>query len=256
MPLLSLGLGFAISRKAAGRAIVLLCAGVFLYVSVLQAFNSLGRLNPLYDPKLNGVAERVTILTDTVANFDTLARDMLGEDDAIAYQRFILAPFSWYFIDSYDGGMPGETMFYGLYASVPRILWPDKPAYTPGQEFSGIYRGWESQSFLAIGFPAEAYWSLGWTGVLLGSTIIGLQLGFLTRKWFAFRAHGLSHSGVFFLAPLLVFSAAWVESSISLGFISGFTRFVLLVLFLDLALRCVVAIGSRIRQRPSVIAAP
>ena len=249
MPLLSLGLGFAISGRSIGRALVLIGAGVVLYVSVLQAFNSLCRLHPLYDPELNSLEQRIAILSSTSANFSSLAQEMLGESDVMAYQRLILAPYSWYFIDSYDGGMPGDTIFYGLYASIPRVLWPDKPSYTPGQEFAGAYRGWESETFLAIGFPTEAYWSLGWTGVIIGAAIVGVQIGFLTRKWFAFRAHGLSHGGVFILAPLLVFSAAWVERSIGVGFFSGFTRFMVLVIGLDFALRFIMAAATRIRQR-------
>jgi hypothetical protein len=70
----------------------------------------------------------------------------------------------------------GATMGYALYAMVPRIIWPNKPAVTRGAWFS-VYIGFarsEDKAF-SLGMTAigELYWNFGLAGVFLGMLLIG-----------------------------------------------------------------------------------
>ena len=120
---------------------------------------------------------------------------------------------------------------------IPRILWPDKPLIAPGSEFDTIFRGYIAQSSLAIGFIAEAYWNLGWLGVLLISAMIGLEIGWFTRRWHLFCQEGWSYSGIFFMGPLVLQQSLWVETNIVGGYVGGMVKLMLFVLAVDIAMR-------------------
>ena len=75
-------------------------------------------------------------------------------------------------------GLIGPVLIEGLATIfVPRFLWPDKPAYTPGAWFTW-YLGQaaspeEATTSTAMMLPTEWYWMFGWAGVICGMAFLG-----------------------------------------------------------------------------------
>lgn len=87
-------------------------------------------------------------------------------------QAFAMAQF--------DGGRRGETVELGLYALVPRTLWPGKPIMTPGAEFNYAMTG-STTSQSTPGIFGEAYWNGGWIAVVLVSLYVGFLMVWVDR---------------------------------------------------------------------------
>ena len=106
--------------------------------------------------------------------------------------RFAYAPIATFFMARYDSGIPGDPYAYVFASVVPRVLWPDKPLIGgAGARAYFILRGQEGTSIGMTHF-AEAYWALGWWGILIfipGGLILsviawrGTQL-ILDERWF------------------------------------------------------------------------
>jgi hypothetical protein len=217
---------------------LIVLATTAVYFAGLAELVNLARLHGTYDPLLNSPLQRVNILWDTSGNMAELASQHYR---GVAAQRFSIAPFEAHFIALYDSGSPGDSLRNFFNVLIPRAIWPDKPIISPGTEFDLAFRGFVLQSSLAIGFIAEAYWNLGWTGVILISGMIGLQIGWFTRRWLLFCQHGLSYAGIFFMAPLVLQQSLWVETNIVGGYVGGMVKLMLYVAAIDMLLRVYIA---------------
>ncbi len=83
-------------------------------------------------------------------------------------------------IREYDSGHPGDSLALFLSVFVPRFLWPDKPIITQvAVDFNFAATG-IGTSASSPGLFAEAYWNLGWPGVVLLMIPYGIILGALT----------------------------------------------------------------------------
>jgi hypothetical protein len=91
-------------------------------------------------------------------------------------------------IDRYDAGMKLNTLGNAFAVLVPRLLWPDKPIITQvGADMHFlVFR--QTGSALGIGHFAEAYWNLGWSGIVLFTAVLALILSVFTRISMAFMA--------------------------------------------------------------------
>jgi hypothetical protein len=81
-------------------------------------------------------------------------------------------------MDQYDKGKSGDT-FLSLapYVLVPRLLYPDKPIMTPGEELNYLLtHRLNDETRICFGVFGEGYWNGGWWGVVLFSTIVGVSL--------------------------------------------------------------------------------
>src|SRR5450759_2142370 len=63
---------------------------------------------------------------------------------------------------------------------IPRIIWPDKPVITYGHEFTFLVTGAEGSGGSGAGFFGEAYWNLGWSGVVLAAVWTGIIHAIMT----------------------------------------------------------------------------
>lgn len=72
----------------------------------------------------------------------------------------------------------GETYWLTIISVVPRAVWPDKPLIMGGSKtvtrFSGIQFG--ATTSVAMNYMFEMYVNFGYTGVVLGMTLLGLFL--------------------------------------------------------------------------------
>lgn len=84
-----------------------------------------------------------------------------------------------------EGGFRmGETMTYGFYSVVPRILWANKPEVPKGAWFTSFLGGGEAlggrKVYVCETAVGELYWNFGLPGVFGGMYLIGILLG---RLW-------------------------------------------------------------------------
>jgi hypothetical protein len=236
LPPVVLGLGWWLSGHMRKSALALFAGLTLVYFSGFAELVTVSRFHVSYDPVTNSVSDRAGIIADSIGRVRELKSDGA---DARLLQRFTLAPFQAYFMNLYDSGAPGDSLDMIPVVLIPRALWPDKPIIAPGAEFDLIFRGYESESNLGIGFVSEAYWNLGWAGVLLVSMFIGLTIGWFTRKWLLFAEHGEAHLGAFLFSPLVVFSSLHVEKSIAGGFVGGPIKLAIAIIMVDLICRMI-----------------
>jgi hypothetical protein len=132
---------------------------------------------------------------------------------------------------------------------IPRVLYPDKPRATIGQEFGHRYSliGDEDE-VTSINLPwlPEFYANFGRSGVLLGMFGVGLFFRFLVEKFNVPRARRIEYV----LGITITFSLFYAESNFSL-MVGGVLLTYLALLVLLRLLATTSAIG---RRRPSWIA--
>lgn len=234
LPLLSFLIGLWIVPRTRPVAGIIALLTVVAYFTGLADILNYGRLHASFDPLKNTPFDRIGIILDTMGSAEEIAGQHYR---GTLIQRFSIAPFEAHFIALYDSGAPGDSLKHMFDVLIPRIIWADKPLIAPGTEFDTIFRGYIAQSSLAIGFVAEAYWNLGWIGMFLISAMIGVEIGWLTRRWHLFCQEGWSYSGVFFLAPLVLQQSLWVETNIVGGYVGGMVKLMLFVMAIDVAAR-------------------
>lgn len=167
------------------RAIVVAAAlGLFVVTPIIQ----LARVNQSgqYGPG-GGSATRVQHAAETIpsrieryltglpdtalAGFDIINRRTDGSEAfALAYR----------YTPSVRGYMLGEHWPEIFISLIPHYLWPNKPTYNEGEQFSVIYAGRTraSGAGLAVAptLPGNLYVNFGWPGVLVGMFVLGLLL--------------------------------------------------------------------------------
>lgn len=78
----------------------------------------------------------------------------------------------------------GYTLLPMVMAFIPRLLYPDKPSIPTGQIMSRQFHLSESEdTYSSPSHLGELYWNFGWSGVLVGMTLVGLLLGFIGAKF-------------------------------------------------------------------------
>ena len=148
---------------------------------------------------------------------------------------FSAAPFQAFLVEQYDEGRPGDSLQSAWAAAVPRILWPDKPDVTRfGRELYGLVTSTSNpQSALAPTYTGEAYWNGGWPAVVVVSIFVGLELGWLTRRWLLLASGRSSGFGILIMAIPSALLAFWVESWIAATFVGGFLTLAILINAID-----------------------
>jgi len=187
----------------------------------------------------------VTSLSDAVQCLDDGWKDFgqprsKAQDDSVL-GRFSAAPLQAFLVQQYDEGRPGDSLQSIWTAAVPRVLWPDKPNVTRfGAELYGLVNNTSNgKSALAPTYTAEAYWNGGWPAVVLVSILVGLELGWLTRRWLRLAQGRSSGLGILIMAIPAALLAFWVESWIAATFVGGFVTLAILINALDVATRAV-----------------
>lgn len=84
-----------------------------------------------------------------------------------------------------NGFYEGYTMQYFAYVLIPRFIWPEKPLIMQGQwfalEIGAAYKkkNGSANNSINMTVPGEFYLNFGWPGVLLGSTLFGIFVGWI-----------------------------------------------------------------------------
>jgi len=245
MPSVALMMGLWVSSRSYKLPIVALILSLAIFW-VGNPMVATGRSLSQYDAFNNTLAERIEIFRETISAILIEKRTWLNpkgqprdnvnisEIRSIAHQiravgiRFDVASVQGFLINEYDSGRPGNTLVDMFTVFVPRVLWPQKPIITRfGSELSVTYHNDPRQgsSAMAPTYTGEAYWNLGWFGVLAISTYLGICYGLLSRLALA-AARGKNFA-YFFIAYPVCISAVFLESWITATYIRGMTMIVL-----------------------------
>jgi hypothetical protein len=121
--------------------------------------------------------------------------------------------------DGHIGGVPIKGL---VYIFIPRLLWPEKPLFSPGAWFTWYLGNAPSPetatSASAMMLGTEMYWMYGLSGVLIGMTLLGVLYAWCW-KWLV----GMSEKGPIPSAALFVLLATAIrlEEANTLYAISG-----------------------------------
>lgn len=90
------------------------------------------------------------------------------------------APAYIYELTERTGFQNGKTLSHIAISLIPRIFWPSKPEVTQGQWFASDNFGLDKVN-IGMLIVGELYWNFGYLGIIFGSFLIGISLGFLWR---------------------------------------------------------------------------
>ena len=180
-----------------------------------------------------------------------MAKDVLAgqaatsvHDDGDSFKRnltrFLHGPTQSFLVDEWRAGRYGNSLADAWVAVIPRVLWPDKPIVTRFSEelYGKMFRlaPEESTSAQAPTYTAEALWDYGWPGLLVVSVLLGLELGWFTRKWLQFIDGSSLQIGIVLFSVPIAKVAIVVETWIAASYIGGFVTLFILVKSVDLLL--------------------
>ncbi len=78
----------------------------------------------------------------------------------------------------------GYTLTPIAEAFIPRIVWPTKPAIETGQIMNQAFSVSDvADTYISPSHLGELYWNFGWAGVVVGTVVIGLLLGFVSARY-------------------------------------------------------------------------
>jgi hypothetical protein len=182
LTLLAVALGMYLTRPNLRRLIGWAALLLLLYVAVLSPFVLFARV--AY--RAQGV-EDVGQLKAAVSEFGATSRDDLaGLVPGVQtwWTRLNYANAQAFAMEDYDTGVGGDTFALLPYTVIPRIVYPDKPIMTTGQEFTLAVTGnWKLSDSTSTGAGAfaEAYGNGGWPTVLAACAYMGLLFGVFAR---------------------------------------------------------------------------
>jgi hypothetical protein len=178
IPLLSL---WYAKRKIPWKSLVVL---LLLLVFVVFPFYNTFRV---LDPRIPWKG-RVAVTAEIIRGWDV--EQYLDHSISAVKRRLALANSVAVVIRDVPRWVPyaqGQTLFLPTIAFfIPRVLWPDKPAFTMGRTFAETFRVvhiLDQDTRIAVTVPGELYWNFDLPGVVIGMALWGLALRFLYRRY-------------------------------------------------------------------------
>jgi hypothetical protein len=145
-----------------------------------------------------GYVERAQITLDWLTRESGQTEDT--SDRQGWWTRLSYAGPQAYAMELYAQGQAGRSLESAWMYFIPRAVWPSKPImYGPGLEFYKEVTGSKGKSFLGLSIYGDLYWQYGWSGVLIGSSLIGILFGVL-----ALRSLTWISAGEFIYLPVIL----------------------------------------------------
>ncbi len=176
-PILLVGLALVLRRVTAMRILAIGAALVFVLQALQPAIENARILHGMTigvsDAGLTGgtVGERL----DNVVSYwrdGPVIQEELGQGIA----RLSYLNIGTFLITEYNEGIGGSTMTGAFSTLIPRFIWPDKPIITDaGRDLHERIFG-VAASFIAPTTPADIYWNMGWSGILLIAPLLGIAM--------------------------------------------------------------------------------
>lgn len=152
-------------------ALAAIIMSVFIFVEPTTGYGRQELGSRYGELRAAGLLERVSILR---AYFSTDERFSNPENFQGSLVRFAYIHSAAPAVAQYDIGLPGNSFEHILYILIPRALWPGKPVFDMGANYTRLISGTDTSSTW-MGYFAEAYWNFGWTGI----PSIMIPLGFV-----------------------------------------------------------------------------
>lgn len=187
------------------RAALILTVATFLAISLFVNYFAVRK--DLRDAVWGGAAmsQRLDVVVDMFANFKMFSAKNPAHLTALD-KRLNQNYFVGVAADRLDRGhvdyLYGRSIKEGMFALVPRILWPDKPVYGGSPEIVREMTGLDLNinTSWGVGNVMEFYINFGRTGLVAGFLILGILLGILDRQAaLALREGRLGDVFLFFL---------------------------------------------------------
>jgi hypothetical protein len=169
-PSVMVGLGFVFHKPTLRRLAVF--AGVMMFVFTTIA-PVIGYTRNSAQAAYAGNATPLEVVSIYLSYFsDDTIIDV--EDTQDGWARLSYVNVGVFAMNQYDDGFPGNSLRYAPIIWVPRVIYPDKPFVTDiAREFTYAING-NYNSSTSPGIPAESYWNMGWTGVVIFSAVLAL----------------------------------------------------------------------------------
>lgn len=173
LPLLMYLLAHLFNRFSKIRLLALgvIIISVFVFVEPTTGY---GRQELSYrygELRAAGLTERLSILAQYFATEEKYTNQDNFQGSLV---RFAYIHSAAPAVAQYDVGQPGNSLEYILYVFIPRILWPGKPVFDMGANYTRLVDGTDTSSTW-MGYFAEAYWNYGWGGIIF----VMIPLGFV-----------------------------------------------------------------------------
>lgn len=249
VPVIGLFAGLLLSARSPRRIIPAGIVILLVYAFAAAPVVNEGRAYPTYRAE-NTMAQRLEIVG---ATWDLLGQSQGGGRQAQPFwSRVGLAPVQAFLIQQHEVGHQGNSFEGAWEAMVPRVIWPDKPIVTRfGEDLDAyFFRRANSGSALAPTYTAEIVWNLGWPGVVWVSALIGLEIGWLTRKWNQFTRNPTANIGILVFALPAILIAGRAETWVVPAFVGGFITLVISIKALDIGMPALTSLSRRRSMAP------
>lgn len=250
LPFVALAGGMLLDGKSRKSLTVFAVASVIAYFVVIAPTCNAGRNQPGYSAERNSIPERIDIVSRTWSSSAQGTTD--NSQLSTLSKRIIATPYQAFLIERYDSGANGNSITDAWQALIPRVFWRDKPNITRfGTELDALFYNRDEDNSLAPTYSAEAYWNGGWFELVLISILLGLELGWFTKKWNSLM-HGSSELGIFFFSIPVILSSFWIETWVVATYVGGFLTLVILIKAVDFGLPIFLTrLANRRRIRPA-----
>ena len=239
VPILAMTAGLYFGGYRRTAAALVAGTAVFYFTVLAPSVSELRALRQ-YHLEGNTISDRAALALEVTTGHSDPMFPVEPGDFEVQLIRFLHAPVQSYLIDEWRAGRYGNSLADAWTALIPRVLWHGKPIVTRFAEelYGRMFRRTpeDATSAQSPTYTAEALWNYGWFGVLAVSVLLGLELGWFTRKWLQFINGSKTQIGVvLFSIPIAKYSIV-VETWIAASYIGGFVTLAVLVTSVDLVL--------------------
>ena len=170
-PGVMIGLGFVFHKPTLRRLITFAVTMMFVFTTLTPV---IGYARAGAATAYAGDATPLEIASIYLSYYSNNTIVEVDENSQQGWARLSYVNAGTFAINRYDDGRPGNTLRYAPIIWVPRLIYPDKPHVTDiSREFTFEVNG-NYNSASTPGLPAEAYWDMGWLGVVVFSAILAL----------------------------------------------------------------------------------
>jgi len=200
------GSALTISSRSYGRVTAALVVVTYLGLTIFV--NYFESRTAIRDEVWGGAAleQRIDRVLGVASNFhwfdSTDALDLEALDQRLN-QNFFVGLAAKRIDEGQVGYLYGRSIWEGLQALVPRIIWPDKPVFAGSPKIVSEMTGLELSewSSFGIGNVMEFQINFGVGGVVGGFLVLGWLIGMLDRKAAAAERRGELDRAILFFLP-------------------------------------------------------
>lgn len=216
LPGVIIAIGFIYHRTTIFRILTLGLFVIVMFITITPIITYARNVNQEFyagDPSVSEIAD----IYQSYFSSEKVASSEDTKDYQTGWMRLSYMNAGSFEVNQFDHGFAGRSYRYLPIVLIPRIIYPSKPIITDvSRELSYAANG-NYNSSSSAGFPAEAYWNLGWTGVF----IVAVVLGLVTSLWSSYSLLVLTRQAwhLFFVVLLGMRIATRIDGSLVADFV-------------------------------------